>query len=112
MAESKYSTPARRMGAKAAVAALAKIDDSIANAEEGLYTAIDPGEVAYILIEGAGEKLSSKMEGYLAALAEYVAGCMEIGGILDASKWRPIAAMTGEEVEAERAKVASIMGLH
>lgn len=109
MATSTYSTLARRMGAKASMAALAKIKDVInEGGGKGGYHALDPVEAARMLIEGAGEKLSPRMEGYLAALGEYIGQTYE-GALPEPALFLPLAAMTDEDVAAERQEWARYM---
>lgn len=92
----------RRQGAKAGVAALVAIEDAIEQSPGGGYHTIDPTEAARIMLEATGEKLSPRMEGFLATLGEYVAQVYE-GMVPAPASFRPLAAMTEEEVAAERA---------
>lgn len=102
MATSRYSTIARRQGAKAGVAALVALENAIEQSPGGGYHTIDPTEAARLMVEGAGEKLTPRMEGFLAALGEYLAQALD-GSLPAPASFRPLAAMTEEEVAAERA---------
>lgn len=97
-----YSALKRRMGARAAVAALSKIENAVDSFDGDTFWALDPAEAARIVIEGAGVKLGPHLEGYLAALGEFIHLCME-GGVPYTQEFRPLAVQTAEEVEATRA---------
>jgi len=96
----------RRQGAKAALAAIASIDTAVGAGDGGGYHAIDPIEAARLIIEGAGEKLSPRMEGYLAVFGEYIGQICE-GWIPNIEAFRPIAAMTEKKAAA---KLADLTG--
>jgi len=101
--QTPYQAALRRQGAKAGVAAIVKLEDAISKGgNEGRYYAIDPVEAGRIMSEGAGEKLSPRMEGYLAALGEYIGQICE-GFCPAPTMFNPLAAMTEKEVAAERA---------
>lgn len=101
----------RRKGARAALAALQKLEDAVSQYNGETFLAVDPGVSAGILIEGTGEKLSPKAEGYLAVLSEYLAAAME-AGIPDLNSFTPLAAMNEAQEIVERQRWAKAMGCH
>ena len=101
IAQRQKEARARREGAKAALAAMASIDAAVSTGDSDGYHQIDPTEAARIMIEGAGEKLSPRMEGYLAALGEYIGQICE-GWTPNIEAFQPLAAMTEKKAAAVR----------
>ena len=95
------TTPESRAGAWAAMEVLAKLHGAIANSDGESYEAVDPVESARIMVEAADKNLSPRMAGFLAALAQYLVGCIECGP-QDMDAFEPLAAMDEAEQRAER----------